>query len=175
MTMATFFISDTHFGHENILHLANRPFEDVREMKNEMIDRWNKTVGDRDLVYHLGDFAWKGEDPYDILTWLNGTIVILQGNHDPKPSPANCPEFRSSPYFETTLRGTKFVLCHYPIESWNGMYKGAIHLHGHTHGHEFDRSFSHDGKKTFRRFNVGVEAIDYTPVSLDAIMEYVRD
>lgn len=171
-----FFTSDTHFGHANIIHLANRPFLTVEEMNEELISRWNAVVGDDDLVYHLGDFAWRGVDINKALDWLNGRIVILKGNHDPM-APQGVPEFQTTPYFETTLRGVQFVLCHYPIESWNGMYKGAIHLHGHTHDHTFDRSFSvcaNNGLKRVRRFNVSVEATNYQPISLDAIMEHVQ-
>ena len=39
-----FFTSDHHFGHDNIIKFCNRPFEDVREMNQVLIERWNKKI-----------------------------------------------------------------------------------------------------------------------------------
>ena len=54
-----FYISDTHFGHANIIRLCNRPFQDVERMDNTLINNWNNTVSNKDTVYILGDFASK--------------------------------------------------------------------------------------------------------------------
>ncbi len=81
--------SDHHFGHKKILE-----FEPIRQAIMDergwtgthddfMIDHWNKTVGPDDLVLHLGDLAFKGLDDY--LPKLNGTILLVLGNHDRKP------------------------------------------------------------------------------------------
>ena len=37
--MANFYISDQHIGHENILRFDNRPFADVNEMNNKLIEK----------------------------------------------------------------------------------------------------------------------------------------
>ncbi|MEJ7707010.1 MAG: hypothetical protein WKF82_06805 [Nocardioidaceae bacterium] len=55
--MAVYFTSDTHFSHANIIRLCNRPFADVDEMDEAIIERWNATVTSADTVYHLGDVA----------------------------------------------------------------------------------------------------------------------
>lgn len=57
-----FYISDTHFGHEAIIGSCERPFSSVKEMDEFMIDAWNSTVSDDDIIYHLGDFAFAGPD-----------------------------------------------------------------------------------------------------------------
>ena len=57
--MTIFFTSDQHFGDTAARGFYRRPFASVAEMDQQMIDRWNSVVspGDRDQVWHLGDFA----------------------------------------------------------------------------------------------------------------------
>ena len=61
------YIADTHFGHDNIRRLSNRPFDSIEEMDETIINNWNSKVTDDDDVYILGDFSHKSEDPYCIL------------------------------------------------------------------------------------------------------------
>lgn len=46
-----YYIADTHFGHDNIRRLSNRPFETIEEMDNTIIDNWNSRVNDNDDIY----------------------------------------------------------------------------------------------------------------------------
>ena len=78
--MNYFFIADTHFNHANIIKFCNRPFNDVLEMNEVMIDNWNKTVKWNDKVYHVGDFAF-GEAKH-IIDRLNGKITLILGSHE---------------------------------------------------------------------------------------------
>lgn len=154
----TFFVGCTHFQHANIIKLANRPFSSVEEMDETLIDNWNKTVGKNDVVYHLGDFAYHGTTSNsDILKRLNGRITLIQGNHDPV--------LWGHKYYEFKENKRLFVLFHYPIEEWNGYYRGAVHIHCHTH--------KPDLISAERRFNVTVEATGYKPISLEEIMQHV--
>ena len=59
--MTNFYISDLHIGHENILRFENRPFADINEMNNKIIENWNSRVCNGDTVYILGDFIWAKE------------------------------------------------------------------------------------------------------------------
>ena len=81
--MPAFFISDTHFGHENIIRTCRRPFASVAEMDEALVARWNERVGAADTIYHLGDFCYRnsrGADTY--MRELNGQIHLIAGNHD---------------------------------------------------------------------------------------------
>ncbi len=49
------------------------------------------------------------------------------------------------------------MLCHYAFRAWNGQHRGAINLHGHSHGRL---------KPMPRQFDVGVDARGFRPVSL---------
>ncbi len=52
-----YFTGDTHFYHRKIIRYCNRPFTNTHEMNRFIIDEWNKTVGDKDIIYHLGVLA----------------------------------------------------------------------------------------------------------------------
>jgi calcineurin-like phosphoesterase family protein len=150
------FTGCTHFGHANIMHLANRPFASAEEMDATLISNWNAVVKTGDTVYHLGDFGWHARDNNAILGCLNGEVIRLHGNHDP--------EDWGKDYLERRCDGRRIVMCHYPIEEWNGWWKGNLHLHCHTH--------SPDLVSGVRRFNVGVDANDFRPVSLDELLAH---
>lgn len=81
--MKYFVISDTHFGHENIIRYCNRPFANADEMDKVLIKNWNETVSNKDTVVHLGDFAL-GNKEYisSIVSKLNGRKILIMGNHD---------------------------------------------------------------------------------------------
>jgi len=170
--MMIYFTSDTHFGHSNVIKYCNRPFDNSAHMEQELIFRWNRNVSPNDTVYHLGDFAFC--KPYvakDIIYKLNGGIKLIPGNHDSRQFlgvlyeiPADKIEVLSR-YEELNYNGRKFVLCHYPIESWANMSHGSIHLHGHSHG----KSRSQPG-----RYDVGVDAKETggAPVSIDVVLEW---
>lgn len=159
-------ISDTHFGHKNIIKYCNRPFSSVSDMNDFMVYAWNYFVDKDDLVMHLGDFAFGGNKFVDtILSSLNGYKVLVTGNHDGNSY--------NSPYWndvkdtaEFHYNGRMFVLNHYPVHDWNNCGNGSIHLHGHTHG-----------KKTnyTQRIDVGVDAEfnrqRYCPVLLDELLD----
>ena len=81
--MTAFFTADTHFGHRNIVTSCSRPFRDVDEMNDRLVERWNVTVRPTDTVYHLGDFGFGGiDDLHRIFKRLHGNKHLIAGNHD---------------------------------------------------------------------------------------------
>ncbi len=159
--MATFFTSDTHFGDHRVLNLYPRPFASVVEMDAQMIARWNVVVGGADEVWHLGDFARTAKQAADLLGQLNGVKHLVVGNNDPAAVAALGWASVSS-YVELKVEGAALVLCHYPFRSWNGMHRGAVNLHGHSHGRL---------KPLSRQVDVGVDVHDFSPVRLEALLE----
>lgn len=76
--MTIWFTSDHHFGHDNIVDYASRPFS-VEEQDGIMIERWNSVVGPNDIVHHLGDFSLSEDIEYvaSIFAQLNGNIYFI--------------------------------------------------------------------------------------------------
>ena len=78
----TYFSSDFHFGHKNIIRYEKRPFKDVHHMNESLVRNWNRTVRKGDLVYFLGDLAFKNKKYW--ARRLNGRKFFVRGNHDKK-------------------------------------------------------------------------------------------
>ena len=125
-----------------------------------MIANWNAVVGEDDEVWHLGDFARTAKQAAELLPRLNGRKHLVLGNNDPS-AVANLRWASVSPYAETEVDGVSLVLCHYPFRSWNGMHRGAVNLHGHSHGRL---------KPLLRQFDVGVDVRDFRPVRLGELL-----
>ena len=152
-----FFTADTHFGHAGARALYRRPFATVAEMDAAMVQRWNDAVGPDDEVWHLGDFAVRHPDPAAVLAQLHGRKHLVTGNNDPDGVRA-LPGWASvSPYMELHVDGTDLVLCHYAFCTWRGMSRGALNLHGHSHGRL---------RAQTRQFDVGVDARGFRPITL---------
>lgn len=70
-------------------------------------------------------------------------------------------------------RGHRLVMSHYPMLSWNGKARGAIMLHGHIHSRG-DRTNARNRDRALPtyRYDVGLDANDYKPVSRDQILSF---
>lgn len=131
------YISDTHWGHSNIINFDNRPFNSVEEMNKFMINSWNCTVSKDDTVYHLGDLCWgKEEDWLKLVPRLNGHKVLILGNHDPRKMSLELRDMFSEITDSKEINDNDFhvIMSHYPIMCYNHSYTPySIMLHGHTH------------------------------------------
>jgi len=72
-----FFTSDTHFRHKNAIELCNRPFKDLEEMDNTLIENWNSVVPEDGITFHLGDFAFTGK-----IDTIGEIVSKLIGNYE---------------------------------------------------------------------------------------------
>lgn len=81
--MTIFWTSDVHIGHENIIAYSGRPFKNVPEMNEKIVEGWNQTVTPEDTVYVVGDFAMgKMADSLPVVGQLQGHKILIPGNHD---------------------------------------------------------------------------------------------
>ncbi len=166
----SFFISDTHFGHTGVCKFLRddgtklRPWDDPDEMDQAMIENWNKTVRPNDKVYHLGDVVINRKS-LKTLALLNGDKVLIKGNHD---------IFKLNEYTEffRDIRGyhvlNGMILSHIPIHE-ESIARFGVNIHGHLHYNRVKKN----GEIDPRYFNVSVEQINYTPISIDELRQRV--
>lgn len=178
----TFFTSDTHFGHANIIRFCNRPFKNVEEMDEVLIENWNQVVSDDDTVFHLGDFAFGGSNVWkSIIPRLNGHINLIIGNHDRKNLRQG---YMSSfgmvvPQLQIEIEGNPIYLNHYPFLCYGGSYRGVWQLFGHVHSGPNAEGLDISRLKTLfpTQYDVGVDNNDYAPISykeVKAKIEYQK-
>ena len=177
--------SDTHFGHKNIVRGttnwrtqdgeipidSTRDFQTIEQMNERLIDGINHHVGQDDTLIMLGDVSFGGFDNIGIFLerLICHNIHLILGNHDHHID--NNRDYVQKRflsvqhYLEININDRNFVLCHYPLQSWHGMNKGVIHLHGHVLLPE-NRKFG-NGKK----MDVGVDGNGMDPYSIDEIIK----
>jgi calcineurin-like phosphoesterase family protein len=158
------FISDLHYDHNRdfVWGSKGRNYKNVNQMNQDIIQQWNAYVSPYDYVWHLGDFVFGDPDASKLLSLYNrlnfSRLYCLFGNHtsgernifkilmeeagmenkevfptELEICPGKTVIFMGN-YAEMSIDHQRIVLCHYPIGSWNGIGKGAWHLHGHSHG-----------------------------------------
>lgn len=154
------FISDTHFGHKNIIEYGERPFKDLAEMHQALIDNWNSRVQPSDTVYFLGDFGMAPKDDlFKICDQLNGKLVCILGNHDGSEKRMRDIGFDVALYGATIrIQGQWVNLKHIPPQ----YPPDTLTIHGHVHQH-LPFGIFHN------RLNVSVEVTNYLPVSEDQV------
>lgn len=131
---STWFIADTHFGHANIIRYSKRPFTDVNEHDELLIQNWNTHVRTGDDVFHLGDFAYRNKaSALGILKRLNGNVHLVEGNHD---SAAHQIREHFAWYDKVKMikvNNRRIFLSHYAHRVWEKSHHGTWHLYGHSH------------------------------------------
>lgn len=175
----TFFTSDTHFNHANIIKFCNRPFKDVEQMNDVMIANWNSVIGKDDTVFHLGDFCLGSAAEWTkILDRLNGKIYLIMGNHDLK----NIRQGFISRFEHVAMQmrieiGKKRIyLCHYPFLCFEGSYKDDVwQLFGHVHTRRSNSGID-AGRLQYlypTQYDVGVDNNNFTPVSFGQVKRII--
>lgn len=164
-----FFTSDLHISHRNILKYDNRPFKNIEEHDQALINNINNKVNEKSCLFILGDVSMTSDMSYlgKLLNQIKCDMVLIKGNHDShlKQSFLNQYFIDDKDYLELkTESAGKLILSHYPHYSWNGSHRGNIHLYGHIH----TAIAPLNGKS----FNVGIcQSQAYMPFSIPEILK----
>lgn len=170
------FTSDTHFNHKNIISLSDRPFADVEEMNEALVENWNSIVLPGMHVFHEGDFALGGKYAWNnILPRLNGIIHLVMGNHDYQNIKA-IPEDKFASIHDqiqitVSHKGVNraLTLNHYPLLTWGGIERGVWNLHGHWH-----TTPAHPlAHRKAQQYDVGVDNNGFKPISFEKVDEQI--
>lgn len=158
MNVKTWITSDLHFGHTGIMRYCPKTrghYQSVSHMNEDMVSQWNQNVVPGDLVYILGDVSFQQpQQATSTMERLNGTKILVRGNHDRKnlkhePFSAQFSEIHE--YLELNYNGNYIVMLHYPIYEWDRMHRGSLHFHGHLHGGK-------SGLEAYRARDAGFDA-----------------
>lgn len=155
-------VADQHFAHSKVIELNNRPWKNVEEMNQGLIDNHNSVVGRNDMVYLNGDFAFKNHGYF--INALKGKKVLVRGSHDKMPQ---CyynqfQEVCDIKYFRAL--GHDWVIQHCCPRTWNKSHFASIALFAHAHGRLRTQNLS---------FDTGVDIVEnnYTPQPLEVYVE----
>lgn len=168
--MEEYWTADEHYGHDMIIEHCKRPFKNNQLMTREIIKRHNSVVTEDDTVYHLGDFAMAGPDRAtyveQLLRRLNGTHILILGNHDRITPMALVDVGFQSVHTSLSIEIGKYlvVMAHDP-SIWNVIAdKKVLFLCGHIHN-----LFKSISEKQI--INVGVDVWDFYPISFVQILK----
>jgi calcineurin-like phosphoesterase family protein len=99
------------------------------------MENWNNVVKPEDKVYHLGDVGFKNfEYMKRVFDYLNGTKILIKGNHDNLKLSQYAQMFKD---VRATHTLDKFVLSHIPIHP-DSLARWKANIHGHTHANNLD-------------------------------------
>ena len=164
------FTADLHFHHKNILkHCPQRGVvggfdaEDVESHDKWLIEKWNSTIGKKDIVYIIGDFAFGSpEHVKKLLGKLNGQKFLILGNHDKSSdhldgyfkqiTQMKCVTFKKSNY-DFLDEDFMVYMCHYPMITWPSKHYGCVECHGHCH----NRLTDYNEESPDLRMDVGID------------------
>jgi calcineurin-like phosphoesterase family protein len=184
-----FFTSDLHFGHKNIIPYCNRPFATLEEMHDFIVKLWNDTIKPEDTVYMLGDFSLNPKWSKLIVPKLNGSKILIAGNHDAvwsneqgKLRTVQVEKYLNDgwkevhKYLTIEFNGVKVLLSHLPYKSntehdqryieHRPVDNGEWLFHGHLHGAY---------KKLGKQIDVGIDAHEMRILSESDMIELMSN
>jgi calcineurin-like phosphoesterase family protein len=186
--MNTWVYSDPHWDHHNILRFCDRPFKDIKEMQDVMIDRFNSVIRDGDEVWCFGDFSMNEKTVPAILPRIRAKQFLVLGNHDrAHPVHGKKSEAAKQRYLQYGFAGVYqelqnwfgFTVNHLPylgseagahgvkFAQYRPVDKGGWLLNGHEHSKPED-------KVKVRRIDCGVDAWGYRLIHIDELIA-IRD
>lgn len=187
MSRDIWIISDTHLGHENILKFTDSTtgnpvrghlFDNVDQMDEYILEKWNSVVKQGDIVYHLGDVFMGDKDRFK-RQWpkFNGSKRLILGNHD------DAKFLSSGGFFKKVSMWRMFpefglMLSHVPLHEsnllrlkeksgkWPDDCAPMLNVMGHIHQNPAPEG-------PYRC--VCVEQTDYTPVHIETLAAEAKE
>lgn len=169
----TFFSSDHHLGHANILKFLRsdgvtplRSFATIEDHDEHLIAQHNSVVGPKDTCWFLGDVVINRRFLH-LISRLNGRKRLVLGNHD---------IFSNKDYYNAGFEDLHsfrkfdgFVCTHIPVHV-DSLGRWGVNVHGHTHSNRV--MLMHGDQRTNkvdpRYHSVCMEQLDnYVPISLE--------
>ncbi|MBQ2803763.1 MAG: metallophosphoesterase [Lachnospiraceae bacterium] len=163
--MSIYFIADTHFSEEGMLHYENRPFENTEEMDATIISNWNRLIKDEDCIYVLGDWGAEGHEA-EILNKLKGRKYLVKGNHDVHPNEYYRKAGFAEVYDYPIILQEFWILSHEPLYVNRNM--PYANIFGHVHNSPLFKDYSS------QHFCVSLERIHYVPIAFEEIVRKVK-
>lgn len=155
--------------------------ESVQIMDDTIINNINSVVNRNDTLWFLGDFCFGPRDSRGFMRTAEryrnrincDNIVLIWGNHDPKPFSKNAEKRQLAKDFArlfcddyhlyiNEIQGRLMSLCHYSMEVWDKSHGGAWCLYGHSHGSLPDNPHA-------MKFDCGVDCHNYKPLSFPEV------
>jgi len=172
ITLDTWLISDTHFGHMNMIKLCGRPpqFNDIIH-KN-----WVKRIKENDTVLHLGDLAmWRGPTRdlwHNFAAELPGIKYMIRGNHDElNVLLYESIGYKIIPRFVKTIGERRVLFSHEPQEpdDW-----WEINIHGHIHNGAEHRQGERNFELGPEHINISIDVMDWKPIRLGELLDRIN-
>lgn len=186
--MNRWYCSDHHLWHKNILEYGKRPFANLKEMHEALVDYHNARVKPQDHVSFVGDVTlWRGgklerERFITEIRKYNGHKRLFLGNHDHWPAKVYL-DAGFEKLYATWKSQEDFITSHVPLHP-RSLGSATANVHGHIHQNPvyepvvFEAWKKDNGKVVPARvvpyINVSLEAINYTPIHLDEILAIIR-
>lgn len=185
------FTADHHFMHGNIIKLCKRPYQNLREMEQDLVQKWNSKIGEDDLVFYLGDFSMNTLAHKIFFPQLNfGKLVFIIGNHDRKNKLIkNLEELSISHKVEfhnrliVKYKNESLYLTHKPVDANDSMPTICGHVHEKwklmNSGETVNEGAPNSSKfrsKTLKApvLNVGVDLYDFYPIHLESVINHLK-
>lgn len=170
--MKIFFTGNLQFGRPSAIKEFKRPFANVDEMNEALVQNWNSVVTDEDVVYVIGNFAWDPTTAEEMLALLNGQILIVPGEMEHPIEELddndNMPDGTSLTEQIFTCEEDKVTVSYWPLMEWPHKSEGHYLFFGYP-----NPKYKTDHKK--KLVNVACDFWAYKPQSFDSIISLFKD
>ncbi|MBO5435418.1 phosphoesterase [bacterium] len=167
----TYLTGGLHFGDEQVLRYEDRPFVNVKDMDEKLIENWNKTVSPNDTCYVLGDVGvYDMVEMKNIVSRLNGRKILITSERDAK----RADNFWRNVGFDTVLRVDAVVIDQFYVLSDtppNYMNRNVpwVWIYAHVRRSEMYQN------TTSYSACVSSDRWDYTPVNLKHVKSLIAE